>query len=876
ARLTPGGVSTKLNERVKKIGKVNSEIADWLQVGQMRKAVGSCIFTPKQERRKVEEAYVAGLRKLAKKQLAEVGQDLGVFDTAWKKIISSTEEIAKSHSRLAERINNDIESSLRNYATHNKELSVMPNLQGNLAGMAKELEDAQSKSDKLSQRGGKASAQKVEAATTRLQAASSQWDNQAPFILETLQSIDESRLNHLRDILTQYETHEMDSLNRCQKIAESALGLLVEIDTSIEIQRWSQAAVAGRPVNERTSTTRQSSTAGSTSAGNINMPPPAAPASTNTDNQSEHSGKQEQGLQGKTDLSPEPKLMSRFGTMLGRRRQSIHSGFARAPSPNRGFMSFGGRNTASRDGRPGSSPKASSNNLRETLPDNRLSSLAESPPQPSPNPHTNGNGNDRNSNNAHPNTQFLADSFDGPSSHAPNGSTSSNVPDLSDIQPPPGPPPTHAIGTAERDSEGFSVPAPMNDPISQALQDAASEGEQQQYKLDIRPEPIPEQDADAQAALTNVANTLKSATTPSRKSGTVRGRRDVRNTVFAPSNSLDVASSNSHYPPSPILAPGRAAALAALSDNAAAPSPSDTTSIRSGLSLTNNAVAKHPDIHEPGLHASIIEIVSVIFEEGAAKSSKVSGEIALAYNKDPDDDSISTNETIRINNFPNMEAIAENRTFIQSISEEKPDEFTLDLNHISSKPSVAFTYRIHIDEANISSQGPLLLKLSWKKQEEKLGAVIEYCLNPAFSTIPVKLNNLTIVAFYTGSRATGCQTRPSGIHQKEKSYIYWRLGDVTLTQDRHKAVCRLTGVEGAMPEPGHAEAKWEINNHSDSPLGSGISISKLEPSNGKGKEENDDPFADERMATPAAVVPAGTWGQLSTSKKLMSGKYEAR
>jgi hypothetical protein len=31
-RLQPAAAVSKLNERVKKIGKVNSEIADWLQV----------------------------------------------------------------------------------------------------------------------------------------------------------------------------------------------------------------------------------------------------------------------------------------------------------------------------------------------------------------------------------------------------------------------------------------------------------------------------------------------------------------------------------------------------------------------------------------------------------------------------------------------------------------------------------------------------------------------------------------------------------------------------------------------------------------------------------------------------------------------------
>jgi hypothetical protein len=186
----------------------------------------------------------------------------------------------------------------------------------------------------------------------------------------------------------------------------------------------------------------------------------------------------------------------------------------------------------------------------------------------------------------------------------------------------------------------------MDDPISQAQQDAALELEQPQFKLDIRKEPIPEQDADAQAALSNVANTLRSSTTPSRSAGTLRGRRDVRNTVFVPAmpNSLSVASLDSQYPPSPGVAPGRAAALAALSsgEHAGAPTASDTTSIRSGHSLTNHALVKHTESLAPGLHASIIETVSVTFDNGVVKTSKTHGEIALVHNRDADDSSFSS------------------------------------------------------------------------------------------------------------------------------------------------------------------------------------------------------------------------------------------
>ena len=58
----------------------------------------------------------------------------------------------------------------------------MHNISSNLGAIAKDLEDAQDKADKLNKKGGKASAQKVDAATSRLESASQQWESQAPFI----------------------------------------------------------------------------------------------------------------------------------------------------------------------------------------------------------------------------------------------------------------------------------------------------------------------------------------------------------------------------------------------------------------------------------------------------------------------------------------------------------------------------------------------------------------------------------------------------------------------------------------------------------------------------------------------------------------------
>jgi hypothetical protein len=236
----------------------------------------------------------------------EADLDHSVFESPWRKIIASTEEIAKSHALLSDRIEKDVEQPLRNFTTTNREMSGMPTIQGNLAAIAKELEDAQKKSDKLAEKGGKANTHKVDNASSRLQTANQQWDSQAPFIFETLQALDEKRLNHLRDVLTQYETHEADQIERNRKTIEETLRSLLEIDTSQEIRNWSEASVAGKPITERKA--RQLSTAGSSITAATNVPPPQTPRSTHTthtDNHSEHSGRQEFYSTGKSRPSCE-------------------------------------------------------------------------------------------------------------------------------------------------------------------------------------------------------------------------------------------------------------------------------------------------------------------------------------------------------------------------------------------------------------------------------------------------------------------------------------------------------------------------------------------------------------------------------------------
>lgn len=591
-----------------------------------------------------------------------------IFQSPWDKILQSTDGIAASHHRFAQDIEKDVEHSLRSFQTK-KEMQSINTVSQNLQQMARDLEDAQEQSDKLTRKGKKANAQKVDHATSRLESVTQQWESQAPFIFESLQALDEQRINHLRDVLTQYVTHEVDQAARTQTSAEDVLNNILEVKTEQEIQRFVQKTVGNRPKLEKRPT---GTGPGGTAPGTINSrqgsvatpgtptTPSLAPPSLSgheDDGVSEHSGPKEGG---------ESKLR-RLGTMLGRtgkRRQSVHGGFGQLGqvSPQRNLGTFS-RSVNSRDGMGsgfggigrGISPRASTHNLTETH--HRLSSLAETetsvqPPQSSDGPERTGHEGTNGINSAD-----IAQHAD---AQAPSSGATNGIPaDILDVPPPAGPPPSQMhqnIREQEpnRDSDGYTERGAMNDPISMAQKEAAAENGddgEQAFHVKIQKEPVAEEDADAkQAALSNVAKSLTMLGAPTRKTGTVRGRRDVRNTVYMPSLSTpsesvipedNTISENTSFQPSPTPGspvpgiPSRPSAVSALISENSVTGSSDTQSVRSGMSLGAQAQHRHPELRDAGLNTSIIEYVSASFEDGVVKSAKINGEIAFSYNPDP-------------------------------------------------------------------------------------------------------------------------------------------------------------------------------------------------------------------------------------------------
>lgn len=205
-----------------------------------------------QERRRIEETYAANLRKLAGKQFEGTeAADLGIFSTPWQKMTASTETLAKAHHNLAQNIGVDVEMPLREWTTKDREMQAMGTIVGNIQAIAKELENAQKKADKLTGKGGKADTGKVAAAATGVENALSQWESQAPYVFERLQAVDEARTDKLRDVLTQYQTHIIEAGSSLSGSAEDSLNSLLNVQTPDEIKTFALKSTKVLPNSQR-------------------------------------------------------------------------------------------------------------------------------------------------------------------------------------------------------------------------------------------------------------------------------------------------------------------------------------------------------------------------------------------------------------------------------------------------------------------------------------------------------------------------------------------------------------------------------------------------------------------------------------------------
>ena len=339
----------------------------------------------------------------------------------------------------------------------------------------------------------------------------------------------------------------------------------------------------------------------------------------------------------------------------------------------------------------------------------------------------------------------------------------------------------------------------------------------------------------------------------------------MRNTMFIPTPQAPDPTAIGENPvplPSP-LAP-RSGSLSTEAANA-----SDAQSIRSSNSLSSlmPVSMRHPEMTQPGLNASVVETVSAWFSESKVTRAVVIGELALAHNATESFKS-SSSENIRLENFPVLEKVAPNPTFITQAA-SRSGEYNVNLAQIP-RTTVAFKYQVHLEDSTLASHVPVTLAPTWKVEPTQTSVILHYSFNSSFASPSgrsVSLKNVVILINVENAKTPSCGSKPAGTFYKDKSLMVWKLGDVTLdgyAEGPQKLLARFSTESEA--KPGNVEMRWEISGENAQGLGSGLSISQ-----NSREEGGSDPFADESTLS----ISSGAWREVPVTRKIVSGKYIA-
>lgn len=480
------------------------------------------------------------------------------------------------------------------------------------------------------------------------------------------------------------------------------------------------------------------------------------------------------------------------------------------------------------------------------------------------------------------------------------------------------------------------------DPFAAAIDTTASPIEDSARSFEIKDQPIPEDANAAQLAMSNMANQLRLQAQSSglnRVQGSVRGRRDVRNTMFIPNPSNHELPSPSATPSlgAPSTPASAATAPTATTNTTTAttaggssselvtpvkrslgtgtipedhPLGSDTQSIHSAHSM---AIAPHhQEMHNPGLNASIVETVNTWFSDTGVTRSFVIGEIALAYIHPPSSSTAApANETVRLQNFHQLEKCAQNPTFVTPSNTtedqtQQPGTYNIALSSISRPiPIIAFKYQLHLPETSptLSTYSPLLITQAWQIVEGQASVICLYSLNPAFAPIanpgtsptppPVELilKNVTVTVTLDtkpGTASSGSEIAPAAraisaqmmpvqnAHFKKRSgAVVWRFPELTVKATQERLLVRFMIEKNGLAKRGGVDVKFEVPNM----LGSAMGVERLVSGPTEAGKSEADPFADDdetgaRKSAEQSEV-SQRWEDVQSRKVLVAGKYSA-
>lgn len=327
---------------------------------------------------------------------------------------------------------------------------------------------------------------------------------------------------------------------------------------------------------------------------------------------------------------------------------------------------------------------------------------------------------------------------------------------------------------------------------------------------------------DDRAAMSKVRQSLIATAPVQRRPTTLRGRRDVRNTMFVNDVPDDM--------PLGEALKQRGAAGGAINPFTGAPiitsppslNPKPSTegiATERTMSMSSTTPSLTPSIQNKstfdpfegsdamleGLKPAITENVNVLMKGGEVIKVMITGEINLWYKP------LSTSSdspTLRLSAFEQLEKVAPNPQYLQQIP-DKHGEYKVDLEALSKVgKALVLKYQLYISQSQLKSFVPMFVNMKWRYELNTHSAIVNYALNEE-SRLVKKGKTLKGVQFLIPISAKNVQSKPQGVYSPERKKITWMLNDIDGGNPADKILARFV-VDDEQHQQQPAQLRWIV------------------------------------------------------------------
>ncbi|KAF8932339.1 hypothetical protein BGZ47_011444 [Haplosporangium gracile] len=165
------------------------------------------------------------------------------FTAPWGKLNAETVELATLHGQYSLRISNEIERPMRDFAKNHPEWQNIALAETNCNRIAKEFDEKQLKVTKYTKTVEKVSGKKTEVAEQKLmdyrkqlESTRTAWRLEGPVILQKYQNLDQSRLDHMKQMLGVFEALQTETALQIAELSGRTSSSAAEFDSIMDLE----------------------------------------------------------------------------------------------------------------------------------------------------------------------------------------------------------------------------------------------------------------------------------------------------------------------------------------------------------------------------------------------------------------------------------------------------------------------------------------------------------------------------------------------------------------------------------------------------------------------------------------------------------------